>query len=65
VKAKSYNSSDPKIVGANVDLLSGMRPYIEDVAFQAHVMRSALQTLPVNCRLDPLQSLLYALCWQT
>ena len=45
VKAKSYNSSDPKIVGANGDLLSGMRPYIEDVAFQAHVLRSALQTL--------------------
>ena len=45
VKAKSYNSSDPKIVGASGDLLSGMRPYIEDVAFQAHVLRSALQTL--------------------
>ena len=45
VKAKSYNSSNPQIVGANDDLLSGMRPYIEDVAFQAHVLRSALQTL--------------------
>ena len=45
VKAKSYNSSNPQIVGANGDLLSGMRPYIEDVAFQAHVLRSALQTL--------------------
>jgi len=45
VKAKSYNSSNPQIVGASGDLLSGMRPYIEDVAFQAHVLRSALQTL--------------------
>jgi hypothetical protein len=45
VKAKSYNSSNPEIVGANGDLKSGMRPYIEDVAFQAHVLRSALQTL--------------------
>ena len=45
VKAKSYNSSDPQIVGAKGDLTSGMRPYIEDVAFQAHVLRSALQTL--------------------
>ena len=45
VKAKSYNSSNPQIVGANGDLLSGMRPYIEDVAFQAHVLRGALATL--------------------
>ena len=45
VKAKSYNSTNPQIVGANGDLLSGMRPYIEDVAFQAHVLRSALQKL--------------------
>jgi hypothetical protein len=45
VKAKSYNSSKPEIVGANGDLLSGMRPYIEDVAFQAHVLRGALATL--------------------
>ena len=45
VKAKSYNSSNPQIVGAKGDLTSDMRPYIEDVAFQAHVLRSALQTL--------------------
>ena len=45
VKAKSYNSSNPQIVGANGDLLSGMRPYIEDVAFQAHVLRGALATM--------------------
>ncbi len=45
VKAKSYNSTNPEIVGARGDLTSDMRPYIEDVAFQAHVLRSALQTL--------------------
>jgi CRISPR/Cas system-associated exonuclease Cas4 (RecB family) len=37
VKAKSYNSDKPEILGAKGDLLSGMRPYIEDVAFQAYV----------------------------
>ncbi len=41
VKAKSYNSSRPEILGAQGDLLSGMRPYIEDVAFQAYVFRCA------------------------
>jgi hypothetical protein len=37
VKAKSYNSDKPEILGAKGDLLNGMRPYIEDVAFQAYV----------------------------
>jgi hypothetical protein len=41
VKAKSYNSMQPKILGAKGDLTSDMRPYVEDVAFQAHVFRSA------------------------
>lgn len=41
VKAKSYNSIKPKIIGAKGDLTSEMRAYIEDVAFQAHVFRSA------------------------
>lgn len=40
VKAKSYNSENPEILGAKGDLLSGMRPYIEDVAFQAYVFRA-------------------------
>ena len=40
VKAKSYNSEKPEILGARGDLLSGMRPYIEDVAFQAYVFRA-------------------------
>jgi hypothetical protein len=41
VKAKSYNSQTPKIVGAKGDLLSDMRPYIEDVAFQKYVLGAA------------------------
>ena len=49
VKAKSYNSSAPEIVGARGDLLSDMRPYIEDVAFQAFVLRSLLPQATVKC----------------
>lgn len=41
VKAKSYDSSRPDIAGSRVPIKSGMRPYIEDVAFQAWVMRQA------------------------
>jgi hypothetical protein len=49
VKAKSYNSSAPEIVGARGDLLSDMRPYIEDVAFQAFVLRSLLPQATIKC----------------
>jgi hypothetical protein len=41
VKAKSYDSTRPDISGSRVPIKSGMRPYIEDVAFQAWVMRQA------------------------
>ena len=41
VKAKSYNSQAPEILGAQGGILSGMRSYVEDVAFQAHVFTSA------------------------
>jgi hypothetical protein len=41
VKAKSYDSTRPDIAGSRVPIKSGMRPYIEDVAFQAWVMRQA------------------------
>ncbi len=44
VKAKSYNSEKPAILGAKGDISSDMRPYIEDVAFQAHVFRLAYPT---------------------
>ena len=42
VKAKSYNSQKPEILGAQGDLLADMRPYIEDVAFQTYVLATAL-----------------------
>ena len=48
VKAKSYNSEKPEILGARGDLLSGMRPYIEDVAFQAHVLGHALPNAEIQ-----------------
>ncbi len=48
VKAKSYNSVKPEILGARVGILSDMRPYIEDVAFQAHVLRSAFPNVTVK-----------------
>jgi len=41
VKAKSYDSTRPDIAGSRVPIKSGMRPYIEDVAFQSWVMRQA------------------------
>jgi hypothetical protein len=40
VKAKSYDSSDPKIAGKRGGITSDMLPYIQDVAFQTHVLRS-------------------------
>jgi Domain of unknown function(DUF2779) len=40
VKAKSYDSSDPKIEGKRGGITSDMLPYIQDVAFQTHVLRS-------------------------
>ena len=48
VKAKSYNSDKPEILGAKGDLLSGMRPYIEDVAFQAYVFSESNPTAKVT-----------------
>lgn len=41
VKAKSYDSSDPKIEGKRGGITSDMLQYIQDVAFQTHVLRSA------------------------
>jgi hypothetical protein len=48
VKAKSYNSENPEILGATGNLLSGMRPYIEDVAFQAYVFGRAFPNAEVQ-----------------
>ena len=41
VKAKSYNSEDPKIAGVKTEILADMLPYIQDVAFQKYVLQSA------------------------
>jgi len=44
VKAKSYDSTDPKIEGKRGGITSDMLPYIHDVAFQTHVLRSVYPT---------------------
>ena len=38
VKAKSYNSKNPEIVGKRGGIASGMLPYLQDVAFQKYVL---------------------------
>ena len=48
VKAKSFNSENPKIHSKRAGIVSGMRPYIEDVAFQAHVLRGAYPAAQVS-----------------
>jgi hypothetical protein len=48
VKAKSYDSTRPDIAGSRVPIKSGMRPYIEDVAFQAWVMRQAYPAAQIS-----------------
>ena len=40
VKAKSYRSAAPEIEGKRGGITSGMLPYIHDLAFQTHVLRS-------------------------
>ncbi|WP_298200356.1 DUF2779 domain-containing protein [Novosphingobium sp.] len=40
VKSKSFDSTNPQIEGKK-GLLAGFRPYIEDIAFQDYVVRSA------------------------
>ena len=49
VKAKSYNSQAPELVGARGKITAQMRHYIEDVAFQAHVVKQAMPHLAVKC----------------
>lgn len=48
VKAKSYDSLDPQIAGKRTPILSGMRPYIEDVAFQKYVVSQALPNIQIR-----------------
>jgi len=47
VKAKSYNSTDPKIEGKQTPILSGMLPYIQDVAFQKYVLSQRFPGKPI------------------
>jgi hypothetical protein len=49
VKAKSYDSLNPKIAGARTPILGGMRPYIEDIAFQKLVVTKAFPGYEVQC----------------
>jgi Domain of unknown function(DUF2779) len=48
VKAKSYNSTRPEMVGARGSIKSEMRPYIEDVAFQTYVLKKAMPQMKVK-----------------
>lgn len=48
VKAKSYDSTHPDIAGSRVSIKSGMRPYIEDVAFQAWVISQAYPSAQIR-----------------
>lgn len=41
VKAKSYKSDQPEIEGKTGNILKGMLPYIQDVAFQKYVLSKA------------------------
>ena len=38
VKAKSYDSEDPNFFGNRIPIKSGILPYVEDIAFQKHVV---------------------------
>lgn len=41
VKAKSYDSKNPEILGKKGGILAGMLPYLQDVAFQKYVLSKA------------------------
>ncbi len=49
VKAKSYNSDEPAILGARGGITSGMLPYIQDVAFQKFVVSQAMPQASIQC----------------
>jgi len=51
VKAKGFDPADPGFVGASGGFLSGMKPYLYDVAFQRHVLRQAFPDCHVNSHL--------------
>lgn len=47
VKAKGFDPDTPGIVGARGGFLSGMKPYLYDLAFQRHVLGKAFSGVPV------------------
>lgn len=47
VKAKSYNSLDPKIEKKKGGILSEMLPYVQDIAFQTYVFKNLYSSLSV------------------
>jgi hypothetical protein len=49
VKAKSYNSAEPEILGARGGITSDMLPYIQDVAFQKYVVSQAMPQARIQC----------------
>jgi hypothetical protein len=48
VKAKSYNSREPKLENARGNIDSGMLPYIQDAAFQTWVLRQAYPDMEIS-----------------
>ena len=51
VKAKSFDSTEPGFEGKRGGIASGMRPYLQDVAFQKHVVERALPGCTVTASL--------------
>ena len=49
VKAKSYDSDFPEVLNSKGSISSGMRSYIEDVAFQAYVLKKAIPNASLEC----------------
>ena len=51
VKAKSYNSADPKLEKKTGGVLAEMLPYIQDIAFQTYVFKSLYSNVAVTSSL--------------
>ena len=49
VKAKSYDSDFPELLNSKGSISSGMRSYIEDVAYQAYVLKKAIPNSHLKC----------------
>ena len=49
VKAKSYDSYLPELLNSKGSISSGMRSYIEDVAFQSYVLKKAIPNASLKC----------------